>query len=295
MKLQAAKKGCSIILLTLLVASILLLLLSQLASAKNNPSIPEVIAAKYVDCSYEVPPVYGTDQYTGETVVKQEGYRIDNRSLAVTLRNQPFTAYTDGDENKIGLYFNFRLKGSYGTSWDYYPFSENGFTTQVYGGFFWLNGTHSPAPELIQSHGDYTTITFTIPGAYRVPTGAVLDVQAQTMMGYMMYVDKVYEFSGETSGWSTSRTVTVGDSASSSTGTTIQNSTVSPTQASYSTTNSNANATQSGAPQIFTIGIDWQTVAITVLTIGVVLLIVVVAVQQRRLGKINSELTKNRT
>ena len=260
------------------------------SNAISTPSTPEIISVKYVDLSYDVAPVYGTDQYTGETVIKQEGYRIDNRSLAVTLRNQPFTAYNDANGTRVELYFNFRLKGSYGASWDYYPFAENGFTTQVYGGGFLWGGSVSPAPELTQTNGEYTTITFTIPGAYRVPTGAVLDVQAQTMAGYMTYVDRVYEFSGDTSGWSTSNAVTVGNTAPSSTTTPTKNSTVSPTQFPYLTTNPTANATQSGTSQAFTIEIDWQTVAITVLAIGVVLLVVVVAVQQRRLGKISSQL-----
>jgi hypothetical protein len=261
------------------------------SSAISTPSVPEIISVKYVDLSYDVAPVYGTDQYTGETVVKQEGYRIDNRSLAVTLRNQPFTAYNDANGTCIDLFFNFRLKGSYGASWDYYPFAENGYTTQVYGSvLFWSNASPAPAPKLIQTNTEYTTITFTIPGAYRVPIGAVLDVQAQTMTGYMIYVNKVYQFFGESSGWSNSKTVKVDNTASSTTVMPTQNLTVAPTQAPYLTTNPTANATQSGTSQNFTIGLDWQTVAITVLAIGVVLLVVVVAVQQRRLGKISSQL-----
>ncbi|MCL5876885.1 MAG: hypothetical protein M1540_03635 [Candidatus Bathyarchaeota archaeon] len=214
-------------------------------------------------------------------MIKQDGYHIDNRSIAVTLRNQPFTPYTSANGTKIELYFNFRIKGSYGASWDYYPFAENGITTQVYGGFFWSNHTSSPAPELTQSNSEYTTITF-IPGAYRVPTGAQIDVQAQTMTGYMTYHDKVYVFSGETSGWSSTKTVTIDDSQPTPTSS-------APTQAS-STQNQTSTAPSTNQQQPNTesgvlLGLDWEKIAIIVLAIAVTALAIFVFWQRKKGGR----------
>jgi hypothetical protein len=291
MKLQAAKKGSSIILLALLAASIFLL--PQSTAAKNSPSTPEVISAKFVDCSYEMAPVYGTDQYTGETVVKLDGYNVDNRSIAITIRNQPYTSsYLDG--NSTNLFFNFRIKGQYGTdaNWDYYPFAEDGQSTNTYGGTFVPLSERPPAPAFSQSTDQSTTITFTIPGVYRISDGTTLDVQVQALDGYMYYWDRQYHFVGQSSGWSDTKTVTIGASSPQSTVTRAPTPTpsptvtpsqvpITPTEAPYSTINPTAEATQSGTSQAFTIGFDWQTVVIVVLVIAVVLLAIVVLLQRK--------------
>jgi hypothetical protein len=183
-------------------------------SVHAQPSIPE-FTVKYVDLSYDVPPTYGTDQYTGQPIIIQDGYHVDNRSLQFTIRNQPFTPYTDSIGTQIGLYYNFRVKGAYGTEWNYYPFAPNGVTTRRYGGWFGGNSTESPA-DLVQSNSEYTTITIQIPDLYNVPMKAQLDVQAQALIGYMepsdyMMAGHVYVFTGESSDWSSTQTITVGE------------------------------------------------------------------------------------
>lgn len=59
-----------------------------------KPSVPE-FTLKYLDYSYDVPPTYGIDQYTGENVTVKYGYHVDNRSIEFTFKNQPFAPYTD--------------------------------------------------------------------------------------------------------------------------------------------------------------------------------------------------------
>jgi hypothetical protein len=179
-----------------------------------KPSVPE-FSLKYIDLSYDVAPTHGTDQYSGKTVITQDGYHVDNRSLQFTIKNQPFTPYTDTSGNKIGLYYNFRIKGAYGTAWDYYPFAPNGVTTSRYGGIFWGNSTESPA-DLAQSNSEYTTIAIEIPGVYRVPAEAQLDVQAQAIIGYMvpsdyMMAGHVYVFTGQYGDWSDTQTISIPD------------------------------------------------------------------------------------
>jgi hypothetical protein len=180
-----------------------------------KPSVPE-FTLRYIDLSYDVPPTYGTDPYTGKTIITQDGYHVDNRSLQFTIKNQPFAPYTDSNGTHIGLYYNFRIKGAYGTEWDYYPFAPNGWTTRRYGGMFGGNSTESPA-DLAQSNSEYTTITIQIPGVYRVPAEAQLEVQAQALIGHMeptdyMMAGHVYAFTGESSGWSNTQTLTISES-----------------------------------------------------------------------------------
>jgi hypothetical protein len=185
------------------------------ASGIPNPSVPE-FTAKYIDLSYDVPPTYGVDQYTGKTVVKEGGYHVDNRSIQFTIKNQPFTPYMDPSGNQTGLYYNFRIKGAYGTEWDYFPFAPSGWSTRRYGGLFGGNSTESPA-DLAQSNTEYTIITIQIPGVYRVPAEAKLEVQAQAIIGYMVATDYMmaghaYFFTGESSDWSNTQTLTIGES-----------------------------------------------------------------------------------
>ena len=180
-----------------------------------KPSVPE-FTLRYIDLSYDVPPTYGTDPYTGKTIITQDGYHVDNRSLQFTIKNQPFVPYTDSNGTHIGLYYNFRIKGAYGTEWDYYPFAPNGWTTRRYGGIFWGNSTESPA-DLAQSNSEYTTITIQIPGVYRVPAEAQLEVQAQALIGHMeptdyMMAGHVYVFTGESSDWSNTQSITISES-----------------------------------------------------------------------------------
>ena len=275
MKLQAAKKGSSIILLALLVASIFLL--PQSASAYSKPSTPE-FTARYVDYSYYVAPVYGTDEFTGQTVVKQEGRTVDGKTVELTMKNQPFTTYNDSDGNVIDLYFNFRYKGHYGANWTHYPFSENGYGTKRYGNLFY--SFTDEVPQISQSNTAFTTKNLTLAFLYGVYTSSVdgqIDFQVQAMIGHIDYAgDGYYKFVGQAGDWSSTQTITIGETAPAVTQTPttapIQPSTVAPTYT--------ANSTISGNEQNFTL--DWQTTVIAILVTAVAALIVIVAVLFRK-------------
>jgi hypothetical protein len=291
MKLQAAKKGSSIILLTFLVASIFLL--PQSASAYPKPSTPE-FTARYVDYSYYVAPVYDTDEFTGKTVIKQEGYQVNDQSVQLTMKNQPHITYNDSDGNVIGLYFNFRYKGHYGTEWRYYPFNEGGGGTHRYGG---LNPVMaSEVPQITQSPSMYTVKNFTLAYLFGVNAPSVgdqADFQVQALIGHIDYGgDGFYGFIGQAGDWSNTQTVTIGNSSPSITTTTAPTPTSENTfpQAKTPTSNSTNNPIQSSNQQNAATEFDWQAVVITVLGVCMVLLIVVIAVQQRRLSKISAQL-----
>jgi hypothetical protein len=246
-----------------------------------------------VDYSYYVAPTYGTDQYTGKTVVVQGGQGIDNRSIQFTIKNQLFTPYIDENGTQIRLYYNFRIKGAYGTEWDYFPFAPEGWTTRRYGG-----GSSTPE-NVVQSNGEYTVISFQIPGVYRVPSDAVLEVQVQAIVGYIRQTDHglagyVYTFTGERSQWSSTQTVqvTADSSASTIAATPTQTATPTPTQMPPTPQNQTAAAPNQQNPSTEEfLQLDWSSVAIFILFVAVAVLVVVVAVQQRRLSKLAGQIS----
>lgn len=276
MKLQAAKKGSSTILLALLVASILLL--PQSASAYSKPSTPE-FTARYVDYSYYIAPVYGTDEFTGQTVVKQEGCTVDGKTVELTMKNQRFTTYNDSDGNVIGLYFNFRYKGHYGANWTYYPFSEDGYGTRRYGSLFYT--FTDEVPQIPQSNSIYTVKNLTLSFLYGVYTSSVdgqIDFQVQAIIGHIDYRgDGCFKFVGQASDWSSTQTIIIGETAPAVT----QTPTDAPTQLATVAPTDAANSTISGTQQDFSVVFDWQTVVIAVLAVVVFVLGLVVVLQRR--------------
>jgi hypothetical protein len=184
-----------------------------------KPSVPE-FTVKYIDYSYDVPPIYGIDQYTGKSVITKEGYHVDNRTVEFTIKNQPFTSYEDASGNDIGLYYNFRFKGHYGNEWSYYPFKPDGYSAIPYG---MLTGDLSP--KLSQSNTDYTIVSINLDillaissgytGSHTFPHGGQMEFQAQAIIGHIDYeasgliAGSYYTFTGETSGWSETQTITL--------------------------------------------------------------------------------------
>jgi hypothetical protein len=178
-----------------------------------KPSVPEY-TLRYVDLSYDVPPTYGIDQFTGETVITQEGYHVDNKSVAFKIKNQPFTSYNDSSGNIIGLYYNFRFKGHFGNEWQYYPFSDNGQGTRRYSAMFYVLIDQSP--KLAASNSEYTDIFLGLPflfGVQNPPVGSQVDFQVQVLIGHIDYLgDGFYSYTGQKSDWSNTQTITVGES-----------------------------------------------------------------------------------
>jgi|LSQX01.2.fsa_nt_gb hypothetical protein len=85
-----------------------MLLLSSLlflpqCSAIPTPSAPD-FTLKYAGNSYDVPPTYGIDPYTGKNVLTKAGYHIQNKSIKITIKNQPFTSYCNENNSLVGLW-----------------------------------------------------------------------------------------------------------------------------------------------------------------------------------------------
>ncbi len=165
---------------TLLFTILLLsapLITSNVSASIPKPSIPE-FSMKYADYSYDIPPTYGIDQYTGKTVMTRDSEHVDNRTIEFKIKKQPFTAYNDTKGNYNTLYYNFRYKGPYRDSWSYYP--DTSHTYGYYTGIF---------PDTSASNSDYTVISISIlsltsyqDGTPEISTGTTIEWQVQAIM-----------------------------------------------------------------------------------------------------------------
>jgi hypothetical protein len=177
-----------------------------------KPSAPE-FTLEYVDQSYDVPPTYGIDQFTGEKMTTREGYHVDERLIRFSIKNQAFTPYEDADGNNVILYYNIRFKGPYGDEWFDYPDRSH-----MWGGF-----PPRQFPDLKASGWDYTGITVKVKdltddatGLREIPTGIEVQFQVQAIIGYIDSQSVSFAaggwigYNGERSDWSDTQTVIIG-------------------------------------------------------------------------------------
>jgi hypothetical protein len=207
-------KTYALLLILIIAMSCLTLLTVKPTSAQTipKPSAPE-FTVKYVDRSYDTLPTYDVDQYTGKTVITKPSEHVDNRTIEIKIKNQPFTPFTDQNGNNINLLYNVRYKGSFGQEW-----------TSLFGERSeWANsGTIDPYRAYgypTQNPDDqYTTISFTL---YWNMVEGEMDIQVEALVGYttrapdparehILWTVYIYTFYGEESGWSNTQTVTLG-------------------------------------------------------------------------------------
>ena len=163
-----------------------------------KPSVPE-FTVKLVDNSYDVPDKTTTeiDQYTGKEVVTTiPGYHVENKSIEITIKNQPLSPYTDADGYEGKLYYNVRVKGHFGEEWTTpIPFQR-----------------HDPVSRIpVYSSSGYTVVTCSA----NYPTDSHLDFQVEAFTGYYYYEPDPYHVFGmtsgfkvdKTSGWSSTQTI----------------------------------------------------------------------------------------
>lgn len=220
-------KNISLLLVTILVISSLMMVEYVSAQTIPIPSVPE-FTLKVVEHPYDIAPTTTIDPYTGKTTITNYGYHVENKSVEIAIKNQPFNSFNDINGNSIGLYYNVTVKGHFETNWIYY-FNNS------YRGL--LNASDS----------DYTVIS--IPFGYHptVPLGGYplegvnsgqLDLRVQAQIGYYnkeytgMFApvpggDFYFLFTGETSDWSNTQTITIPDGSISTS--TSPNPTSNPT------------------------------------------------------------------
>jgi hypothetical protein len=211
-----------------------------------KPSVPE-FTLKYVDHSYDVPPTYGIDPYTGKTMLTQSGYHVQNNSVELIIKNQPYHSYRNENGSLIWLYYLVAIKGHFENwtddNWasqtinlktydsyplNYIPSSENSEYTVITYGLDGDNGTDTAY--------QYRSPTYYTPPYYgyydytlgNVSVGGQVDFRVQSIIGYSTRINETlsgppigldpgdvphyYIFTGQTSDWSNTQTITIGES-----------------------------------------------------------------------------------
>jgi hypothetical protein len=274
---------------TITIALILILgasslLIAQIASAQVSKPIAPEFTVQFGDHSYDVPTTYTTDIYTGETITHQ-GYRVQNRTIDLIIKNQPFSQYGDSSGNVTGLYYNVREKGHFGSDSDWKNYPEY---------------TSFPA-----SSSSYTTISFSV-NSYSsdngntiyAPAEGALDFQVQALIGYY-YTEWVSMnlpdhplaggmanvFHGQKSDWSSIQQLTLGTPQTSTPMPTAPPTTMpttNPTSPQTATSFPTATPVQPNGGIEANFAVSWEQGALVVCVAIIAALIVALVVSRRK-------------
>jgi len=133
----------------------------------NPRPAPEIISVIIHNNPIWKPPVTYTDAYTGDITYSNPGYFTSNGSIEITIKNRPFTTYTDKNGKYQGIYYTFFWKHST-TPWsDDFPRSLE------------------PYAEY-QSDTTNTIVTFTYgtSGIYVTQENTIIDFRIQSVEGH---------------------------------------------------------------------------------------------------------------
>lgn len=297
----SVKKYSALLLLVVFSLPRLITVQAFVVDSITKPSVPE-FTLRIVSYPYDVPLKTTTtiDEYTGkETTTIQPGYHVENKSIEIVIKNQPFTPYNltkytyyhrDFEKNgsidgpytvdsykTINFYFNVQVKGHYGENWK--------SVGERYAGF------EGPKPN-VETDSQYTIVSI----GEDYPESTLLDFRVRARIGYYHAFGPGlailgYDFYGQESDWSIIQTLDLSETSSSPSSTSDQTPDTSVPSASPSqnstTTPSQQNPMQ---PDDQTLSFNWAEIAtFTVGGIVVALLIIVIAVLRRRVQTLERE------
>jgi hypothetical protein len=177
-------------------------------SSIPKPSVPE-FTIQIVAYPYDVPTTHSIDPYTGQDIT-HEGYHVENKSIVVRIKNQPFTPYqiqdSNGNEWTINLHYNIRIRGHFSEDWSELYRPSDGLPRQDY------ESDYSVFTYVL-GEGDAYTYLGTI--MMKFPAGGQVDFQVEAMIGYVHREITIpvpgtgWIFTGETSGWSNTQTIII--------------------------------------------------------------------------------------
>ena len=166
---------------------------------------------KFVDNSYDVPTTYSFDPYTGKEITNQ-GYHVEKKSIEVKIKNQPFETFKNEYNQTVNLYYNIRIKGHFEENWTELYRATYGFPRQS------IDSDYTVFSYTWVEHGETSIGTWMI----TLRAGAQADFQVEAMIGQIVDYGPFSEhspredFEGETSGWSNTQTITIGETSASS-------------------------------------------------------------------------------
>ncbi|XHH09728.1 MAG: hypothetical protein ACFCUE_03635 [Candidatus Bathyarchaeia archaeon] len=216
----------SALILSLIVALPCLTLLTvDTANAQTVPKTPE-FTLKLIAHPYDKAPITSIDPYTGKTIVAQEGYHSDNKSIEITIKNQEFIPYKDSNGHGINLMYNIRWKGHFDTTdnWSYFAGTA---TRQEYSSdYFRPSSTQYSTWAATLSLDEWERGSGNYDHKILVPVESQIDFQVEALIGYSSQRTgqaievgawSVYDFTGIDSGWSSTQTLNLADGSVSPT------------------------------------------------------------------------------
>ena len=237
---------------------------------------------------------------------------MQNESVDVIIKNQPFTSYQNANGDPVFLFYYVAVKGHF-ENWatedpvgywmqqklsesfpdGFISSSDSGSTIITYG-LSGDNGTDSAYQYRTPSYGTPAYYGYFDHTLGNVSAGGTVDFRVQAVIGYSTRVNETltgppigldpgdvphyYVFTGQTSSWSNTQTISIPDGAVSIS--TSPNPTASPT--AIASQNPTATSDQPDTHSGVLLGLSWEQVAVVVFGAAVVLLVVVVVLQRRR-------------
>lgn len=226
-------KALALMLFTLLVLSGLAIVSCTIAQSIPKPSVPE-FTLKFEPLTYYVPPIYETNPYTGENDTIQEGSHVENDSIIVTIKNQPFSYSSNG--LTYHMYYNIRIKPRFAENWtELYPLTKQPNSPYDWDNESWSYSIYLFPKYQLQSNSNYTVLSYALEDLlqylWRYPfldtdSDVQLDFQVEAIVGHdsqLWYIEHALapEYGGhyelaiefdETSGWSETQTVIIKES-----------------------------------------------------------------------------------
>jgi hypothetical protein len=209
-------------------------------------------------------------------VTTQGGYQVENKSIDIIIKNQPFTPYTiNGSE--VNFFYQVQFKGHYTTNWQ----------------FYWPDSTWS-TDNIPRSDGDYTVmsvpiISYGVNGGSETnfSEGGQVDFQVKALTGYFSEIlhpvlsgFNSIEFNSEESDWSNTQTITIGENIA-----TVTPGVSLPSQSLSSSESQNPTPNQSSTQIVISPETDWTPTIIAALlrVIGVCYAVAAVFLYKRAL------------
>jgi hypothetical protein len=217
--MNKTSKGFAAFIILIMAISSLSLIMFKPVNAQSipKPSVPE-FSLKYADYSYNVPPTYGINDYTGQKTTITNGYDVINRTVQFTIKNQPFNAYVDSSGNTIMLYYHIRYKGNYGNTCSDISVKEG--NSIIFHDTLIFPASNSSTSEV--KVGEYSYGGSGPIGNQRLyninlPTEGKIDFQVQALIGKAQLFNSngvlgyfalySYNFTGQVGDWSSSQTL----------------------------------------------------------------------------------------
>jgi len=158
-------KSATLLLITVLVVSSLIIISSASAQSIPKPSVPEFTVAS----------------------------KDQNETIIITIKNQPFTSYTDSDGDIVRLYYTVRAERNSKEYTEVYPASDSAYTTII------TSLQTYPPPEIWSNSSSGEELDFQLS----------LNAKIGKNYWYFGEAGMRMDFEGEVSGWSETQTLTI--------------------------------------------------------------------------------------